>query len=134
MRGHSPHQYRKSCRYWDDLMQKRPWLHGEIAPRPGGLWPSLRAETSQRQSGRAGCLVPCKPHPSLRCPALRQCGNAKWSGRSFALKKDLTLPTLLETPVNDSNFFRVYLPGEIAQTFLLEVSLYSPGGFSCSRF
>ena len=32
---------------------------------------------------RAECLRPCKPHPCRRRRAFRQCGSARWSGRSF---------------------------------------------------
>ena len=31
----------------------------------------------------AGCLRPCKRHPCRRHPASRQCGSARWFGRSF---------------------------------------------------
>src|SRR5215472_13524632 len=49
---------------------------------PADLAPHLRGETSARRSAQALCPQPCRPHPCRRRRVFRQCGSARWFGRS----------------------------------------------------
>src|ERR1700690_2777475 len=70
-------RYRKSCRYWNDSMTKRPALRGESGSATVHHAPDRPGEISARRRVRGGCLPPYTPHPCLRLQAFRGCDSGK---------------------------------------------------------
>src|SRR6202044_1880709 len=63
-----------------------PAPRAENVPAPADRATFHQAGISARQNGQAPCPRPYKPRPCRRHPAFPQCGNERWSARSFLVE------------------------------------------------